>query len=136
MSARSVSIEDVEANVLYMMSQAMDLILRDADRRMRGRGGEFKREKKQLFRRYSDAVRTACVISERLGDDVIASACGKGFRDFDLWREESNELARLILLFADKSSEDGASDAIFGYLQSFKGAGIIDNDTLDKFRLK
>jgi len=134
-----VKVEDVEANVLYMMSQAMDLILRDADRRMQRRAqemglrGGFKHEKKQLFRRYVDAVRTACIISEQLGDDVIATTAKRGYKDFPLWQEESNELARLVLLYADKSSEEGATESIFGYLNSFHGAGVIDDSVLKKF---
>lgn len=136
MEKAEVSVEDVMANSLYMMSQAMDLILREADRQMRKREGEFKREKKQLFNRYCRAIREACIISEQLGDDVIVSTEKGHFKDFNLWQDESNELARLILLYADKSSEEGATESIFGYLNSFRGAGIINEQTLKPFYLK
>lgn len=134
--SEKVSVESVEANALYMMSQAMDLILKDADRRMRAKRGEFRYEKKYLFNRYAKAVREACILSEQLGEDIILSASAKDFKEFDTWQEESNELARLMLLYADKSSEDGATESIFGYLNSFKGAGIITEDVLKRFHLQ
>lgn len=137
-----VTTGDVEVNCLFMMSQAMDLILRDVDSRMRqmaakeGKSGGFRHEKKMLFRKYAEAVRAACVMSEMLNADIVALEEKKGFRDYDLWLRESNELARLILLYADKSSEDGATEAIFGYLNSFKGAGVVSEDDLRRFFLK
>ena len=136
---KKVSIEDVEVNTIYMMSQAMDLILRDVDRRMKMRAAEkgfeggMKHEKKQLFKRYQQAVNAACILSEQLGEDVIESTAKKNYRDFPLWQDEYNELARLVLLYADKSSEDGAAEAIFGHLHSFRGAQIIDDSVLAKF---
>ena len=134
--SEKIDVESVEANPLYMMSQAMDLILKDADRRMRAKRGEFRHEKKYLFNRYAKAVKEACVLSEQLGEDIITSAATKDFKEFDTWQEESNELARLMLLYADKSSEEGATEAIFGYLNSFRGAGIITEDVLKRFYLK
>ena len=61
-SKRPVTFEDVETNVLFMMSLAMDLILRDIDRKIRfeayrlGTTGGFKYEKKMLFKRFTQAA--------------------------------------------------------------------------------
>ena len=136
MSDNKITVQSVETNVLYMGVMALDLILRDTERRMRAIGGEFKYEKKMAFNRFIKSVKEACLMAERLQDDVVASTAGSSYKDYDVWLGEANELARLILLYADKSSEDGATEAIFGYLNSFKGAGVVSEDDLRRFFLK
>lgn len=131
-----ITVQSVETNVLYMGVMALDLILRDAERRMKAAGGEFKYEKKMVFNRFFKAVKEACLMAERLQDDVVDSMAKSSYKDYDVWLGEANELARLILLYADKSSEDGATEAIFGYLNSFKGAGVVSEDDLRRFFLK
>lgn len=139
---RPVTFEDVETNVLFMMSLAKDLMLRDLDRKIQfeaykqGKVGGFKYEKKMLFKRFTQAVKTACILAEQLGDDVIASTEKSNYKDLNIWQAESNELARLVLLYADKSSEEGATESIFNYLGSFKGAGIITEEKLKPFYLR
>ena len=139
---RPVTFEDVETNVLFMMSLAMDLMLRDLDRKMQfeayklGKVGGFKYEKKMQFKRFIQAVKTACILAEQLGDDVIASTEKSNYKDLNIWQAESNELARLVLLYADKSSEEGATEAIFDLLESFEGAGIITEEKLKPFYLQ
>ena len=139
---RQVTFENVETNVLFMMSLAMDLMLRDLDRKMKfeayklGTTGGFKFEKKMQFKRFTEAVRTACYYAEQLGNDVIVSTEKSNYKDLNIWQAESNELARLVLLYADKSSEEGATESIFNYLESFKGAGIITEEKLKPFYLK
>lgn len=131
-----VTAASVEINTLYMGVLALDLILRDAERRMRAQGGEFKHEKKQCFNRFFKAVKEATIMAEMLGDDVIASTAKSHYKDYNIWQAEANELARLMLTFADKATEEGASEAILGYIHSFKGAGIITDEVLERFYLQ
>lgn len=131
-----ITVQSVETNVLYMGVMALDLILRDAERRMKAAGGEFKYEKKMVFNRFFKAVKEACLMAERLQDDVVDSTAKSSYKDYDVWLGEANELARLILTYADKSSEDGAAEAVFDRLDSFKGAGVVSEDDLRRFFLK
>lgn len=131
-----ITVQSVETNVLYMGVMALDLILQDAERRMRAAGGEFKYEKKMAFNRFFKAVKEARMMSERLQDDVVASTEKSSYRDYDVWLGEANELARLILLFADKSTVEGNSDAVFDRLDSLEGEGIITDDVLQRFYLQ
>ncbi len=131
-----VTVQSVETNVLYMGVMALDLILQDAERRMRAAGGEFKYEKKMAFNRFFKAVKEARMMSERLQDDVVASTEKSSYRDYDIWLGEANELARLILLFADKATVEGNSDAVFDRLDSLQGEGIITDDVLQRFYLR
>ena len=131
-----ISVQSVEVNVLYMGVMALDLILRDAERRMKTQGGEFKREKKMAFGKFFRAVGEAKRMADLLQDDVVRETERSNYKDYDIWLGEANELARLILLFADKSTVDHNSDAVFDRLESLDGEGIITEDVLQRFYLQ
>lgn len=124
---------EFETNVLYMMSIAMDLILRDCERIT---PGGWKREKKQIFTRYIETIKRAYFLQEQLMQDIYAVDEKKNFRNVPVWQEEANELARLILLYADRSSDVDAVEKIHAFLRSIPGEGICDEKLLDRFYLK
>ena len=126
----------VLVNTLYMCSLAMDLMLRESERRLRREGAIFRREKKQLFNRFMKAVNTACILQEDLTQDIYREDAKYGFRNVQVWQDEANELARLVLLYADKSADQEVCDKIHAYIRSFPGDGIVDEKMLDCFRLK
>jgi len=132
----SINQAGVETNVLYMMSLAMDLILRDNEWRMSKQREAFKKEKKQLFTRYAQAVRNACYLQDQLAQDIYDVDEKNNWKNIPLWQEEANELARLILLYADRSSCQEVVDEIFRHIRSLPGEGIVDEKMLDAFRLK
>ena len=53
-----------------------------------------------------------------------------------VWQEEANELARLILLYADRSANQDVVDAIFKFIREQPGEGIVDEELLKNFYLK
>lgn len=134
---RKPRVQDVEMNVLYMMSQAMDKLLMDADKRGILRNDvRVVREKKMLYRRLTSCISGAFRAIGEMNDDI--EFCAKDdYTKLDLWAEESNELCRLVLLFADKCGKNvDNANAVFKFLRSLDGEGIITEDDLDKFRLK
>lgn len=132
----SINQAGVETNVLYMMSLTMDLILRNNEWLMRKHLESFKREKKQLFTRYAKAVRDACFLQEQLTQDIFDCDAVHDFRNVQVWQEEANELARLILLYADRSANQDVVDAIFKFIREQPGEGIVDEELLKNFYLK
>lgn len=132
----SINQAGVETNALYMMSLAMDLILRNNEWLMRKHLESFKREKKQLFTRYAKTVRDACFLQEQLTQDIFDCDAVHDFRNVQVWQEEANELARLILLYADRSANQDVVDAIFKFIREQPGEGIVDEELLKNFYLK
>lgn len=126
----------VETNVLYMMSLAMDLILRNNEWLMSKQKEAFKREKKQLFNRYAKTVRDACYLQDQLTQDIFDCDAKNSFRNVQIWQEEANELARLMLLFADRSADQDVVDKIFSFIREQPGEGIVDEKMLESFYLK
>lgn len=135
--SRNPRVQDVEINTLYMMSQAMDKILMDAERRgLVPPNLEVLREKKIQFRRLTSCVNGAFRAIADLNRDIEMSAIDD-YTQLDTWADESNELCRLILLFADKCSKNmDNSNAVFKFLRSLEGEGVVTEDVLDRFRLK
>ena len=126
----------LETNTIYMASLAMDLIIRDINWRLLKNRETFKREKKQIFNRFTKAVRDACVLQEMLTQDIYDADQEHGFKNVDIWLDEANELARLILLFADRSASVDAVNEIFSFIRSVPGEGIADEKLLESFYLK
>jgi len=126
----------VMTNALYLMSLAMDRIIRHSEWMMAKRGEAYKQEKKQIFNRYTKAVRTACILQDRLTQDIWEVEENYNYQNVDVWLDEANELARLILLFADKSVDTEVVDRIFKFIREQPGEGIVDEKLLESFYLK
>ena len=133
---RTLKQASLETNALYMLSLAMDLILRNNEWLMAKKREYFKHEKKQLFTRYTKSVRDACYLQDKLTQDIYDVDEANNFKNVDIWLEEANELARLILLFADRSANTDVVDAIFKHIRSLPGDGIVDEKMLESFYLK
>lgn len=142
--------EDVEVNVLFMLTQSFDLILRDIERRMAERAMreecrvvEFKREKKKQFREYLDSLRDIAArmkrsydLNERITQDIYDSSAEDNYKSLPIWQLESNELARLVLLYADKSASEENVNKIHSFIRSLPGEGIVTEDVLKNFYLR
>jgi len=126
----------LEVNALYMMSLAMDIIIRDCEWRMAKNREGWKREKKQLFTRFTRAVRDACVLQDQLTQDIWDIEDMHDYKNVDIWLQQANELARLVLLFADRSVDQDSVDRIMKYLREQPGEGIVDEKFLEAFYLK
>lgn len=125
-----------ETNVLYMMSLAMDLILRNNEWLMSRLRQSFRKDKKQLFTRYAKIVRDACYLQDLLTQDIFDADEKNNYKNIQIWQDEANELARLMLLFADRSADQNVVDGIFKFIRSTPGEGIVDEQLLSNFYLK
>lgn len=126
----------VETNCLYLMSLAMDRILRHNEWLMAKQKEHFRHDKKQLFTRYAKTVRDACVLQDMLTQDIWDVEESHNYKNVDTWLDQANELARLILLFADKSPDQEVCNSIFRFIREQPGEGIVDEKMLESFYLK
>lgn len=127
---------ELETSVLYIMSITMDLILRDCERRMARHSTIFRHEKKRKFTDYIQTVKRACLINDDLSQDIYKATEKTNFQDLDLWLSDGNDLARLVLLYGDRSSTVGVLDKLFELLQEAPGEGIVKEEFLKNFYLK
>ena len=133
---KELDIAGLEINTCYLMTQAIDTILRDCERRHANLGMPLKHEVKQKFSRWAEAVKKACILSEDLCQDIYKHEEKRNYKDVQIWQEQWNECARFNLMLADISRYVDYVNEVFGHLRSFKGDGIITEEVLKNFYLK
>ena len=136
MNEKALKQASFETNLIYMASIAMDLILRNNEWLMAKNREVFRKEKKQVFTRYTKAVRDACYLQDMLMQDIFEVDETNDFKNIQIWQEEANELARLILLFADRSVDQEVVDRIFKFIREQPADGIVDEQLLSNFYLR
>jgi hypothetical protein len=115
---------------------ATELMLRDVERRLQMEGARIQQKKKQNFTRFADHCKKALYFAEQLTQDIYDVDAEKNWKNIPVWQEESNELARLILLYADKSADVENVYKVFKTLRDIKGEGIITDEVLEPYYLK
>lgn len=136
MSKKKISQVDFLINTTYMCALTLELFLRDVDNRLRMEGATIHREKKQNFSRFIEHTKKALYFADRLFDDITEVDSENKWKNIPVWQEESNELARLILMYADKSADVENVFKVFKVLRDIKGEGILDEKMLDNYYLK
>lgn len=127
---------DVLINSSYLMMLSMELMLRDAERRLAAERATIQREKKQNFTRFLDFYKKALYYADKLTDNIYEVDSENKWRNIPVWQDESNELARLILLYADRSISTENVNKVFKCLRELPGEGIVTEEMLDFYRLK
>ena len=136
MNEKALKQASFETNLIYMASIAMDLILRNNEWLMAKNREVFRKEKKQVFTRYTKAVRDACYLQDLLMQDIFEVDSAHNYKNIQIWQEEAKELARLILLFADRSVDQEVVDKIFKFVREQPADGIVDEQLLSNFYLR
>ena len=129
--------EDLMINVLYILTQTFELIMRDFERRLRPTGIFFRHEKKQQFNRLMKSIKDIYTQFEILYQDIIISAEPHGWKELDYWASDANDLARMVLLWADKCGPyPDHMEQVFRLMKTYKGEGIITDEVLEHFHMK
>ena len=123
----SEQVERVEINVTYVIALALSMLINDIEKSLLSRRVRYKQDRK---RRFNNIISSIKEIKRNL--DIIDYIDA-----YQYYQEDAAELARLVLLFADRQGHnpDNANE-VFRLLRSQTGEGIIDEETLKRFYLK
>lgn len=129
---------DFLTNTAYLVALALDLLVRESEKTLNrltpAQGWKF--EKKQMFTRFTDYVKKACLINEDIFKDVCDVEAKNKYKYLDVWQEEANELARFILMIGDRTSDIDTIQEIHAFIRSLPGDGNATEDLLNKFYMK
>lgn len=133
----SEQVERVEINVTYVIALALSMLINDIEKSLLSRKVRYKQDRK---RRFNNIISSIKEIKRNLDiiDYIDFAEDLEGHYDaYQYYQEDAAELARLVLLFADRQGHnpDNANE-VFRLLRSQKGEGIIDEETLKRFYLK
>lgn len=133
----SEQVERVEINVTYVIALALSMLINDIEKSLLSRRVRYKQDRK---RRFNNIISSIKEIKRNLDiiDYIDFAEDLEGHYDaYQYYQEDAAELARLVLLFADRQGHDpDNANEVFRLLRSQKGEGIIDEETLKRFYLK
>ena len=133
----SEQVERVEINVTYVIALALSMLINDIEKSLLSRRVRYKQDRK---RRFNNIISSIKEIKRNLDiiDYIDFAEDLEGHYDaYQYYQEDAAELARLVLLFADRQGyHPDNANAVFRLLRSQTGEGIIDEETLKRFYLK
>ena len=126
---------DVLVNACFMTALSLELMLREIERRFNMENATFVKEKRQKFTRFLENTKRALFFAEELSQEIYTVDAKEKWKNIPVWQEESNELARLILLYSDRSADVDNVNKVFKLLRELPGANIITEELLERFYL-
>lgn len=126
-----------QVNLLYIMLQAVDILVEDIDMQLRLRlcGESFKHEQKQSFKRYTQKQREAAhwlhdVINI---DEAFWEANDKDSKRYSNSIADAHELLRACLLYMDRSHTEKGYYQIMRFLRNLPEGGVFPEKTISRF---
>lgn len=134
---RRHTVENLEINLVYILSMAIERIMNDIERRLAEKKSAYKMEKKMRLSNILKAIKTIKMNSDLIDQIDFGEGLVGNYDSYQYYQEDAYELARILLLFSDRHTNDvemGYKTAKF--LRSLEGAGIVTEDVLERFYLK
>ena len=123
-------------NTAYMCSLALDLMVRRCEE-MLPRDLKVDHEQKMALTQFTKCIQRAKTLSDQFLTQFIYDADEKhGYKNIQTWQEEANELARLLILYADRSANVDTVEKIHAFIRSLPGEGYSTEEMLSHFYLK
>lgn len=127
---------DVIINTAYMLVLTLELMVRDTERRLMAKKERLHKEKKLNLARFCESAKRALFYAEQLTEDIYTMDSKHNYSNIQTWQDESNELARLILLYSDRATDIDNVNKVFRLLCELPGENIVNDEMLDYYRLK
>lgn len=134
---RRHTVENLEINLVYILSMAIERIMNDIERRLAEKKSAYKMEKKMRLNNILKAIKTIKMNSDLIDQIDFGEGLVGNYDSYQYYQEDAYELARILLLFSDRHTKDvemGYKTAKF--LRSLEGEGIITEEVLERFYLK
>ena len=133
---RRHTVENLEINTVYILSLAIERIMNDIERRLLAQKCAFRMEKKMRINNILKAIKNIKMQSDLIDQIDFGEGLAGNYETYQSYQEDAYRLARIILLCADRDTDDPKNlFDVQKLLRSQKGAGIITEDVLKRFYL-
>ena len=127
--------EDVEINVMYLMSYSLWFLANDAQRRLEARNQTLHHRQKQAFNNMISALKRVKATHDIMFEDYV-TAWGDKVENYDGEQFNANLITRLLLLFYDRVlCNTDRENEVFKLLRSFPEEDITEK-VLEAFYMK
>lgn len=132
-----VDIVKVETNTVYIMALAFERILDDMETRFRKKGRAMRHEKKMRFSNIINSIAAVKRNVDIIDTEDFAQGLKKAPEHYQYYQEDAYDMARVILLLADRQSRDCTTvKQLEDFLAAKPGIDIVTQDVLDRFILR
>lgn len=130
------TVENLEINIMYIMALALERIANDVERRLNAQKFTFRHEKRMRFNNIIKAIKNMKMNCDLIDQIDFAEGLAGRYENYQSYQEDAYRLVRIILLCADRDTDDPSNlFEVQKLLRSQKGAGIITEDVLSRFYL-
>lgn len=115
---------------------AQDLMMQDLVRRMSEKGDGLRQRSKWNLNEMIKALKRASHFADELKEELYeADGNENKWHNVQTWQDEGNEVARLVLLWADREPYPEVCNEIFKFIRSTQCDGIVDEEMLKRYYL-
>lgn len=133
---RRYTVENLEINTVYILSLAIERIMDDIERRLHAQKYAFRQEKKMRINNILKAIKNIKMQSDLIDQIDFGEGLAGNYGAYQSYQEDAYRLARILLLCADRDTDDPTNlFEVQKLLRSQKGAGIVTEDVLNRFYL-
>lgn len=136
-----------QVKTALLMCNSIDVILRNADRRMRATYNKYGLNVKPSggdiltgMANYCRQVRNACYAFEKdIEPHIVRSTYDSyGVDSYDWFRASANEVAQLVLKTTDRCNGQNNDnlEKVFAFLDSLPSQGLFSDEDIKRFTLK
>lgn len=127
-------------HLAYLVSMVVDLFVMDIDRRLRDVNKRYglRREVKMRMSGYVKKIKECATYFENfIEPTIIENGKDNQWQDYELCRMFSNELARVVMLYYEKTVSKDNSDKIIDFMLSIPDErNAFKVEDINRFNLK
>ena len=132
---RQPQVEDIMINTTFVMADAIDILLRNAEKRMFKNNATLSQKYKMMHNNLLRCLRDTRLALERYNkfcDDYLT------WQDRDNQRRDSNFICRIMLLIADRTAggDTLVEKQIEDFITSLQDKGKVSEDIIKEFVLR
>ena len=140
MKTREFDVEGLLVNMAYTAAFASERLILVLEKYLNAKGERLRHDKKYNFGMLKKSLQAAKRYYDMAFDnDLIRAVSDSGeMKDYDRGHEDANEIARLLLLYADRCGYNQKNyEELFKTLRAMPdGLGKITEDVLKDFYMK
>lgn len=127
--------ENILTDSIFLMAFAQDLMIQDLIQRLNANGDGLRQRSKYNLNQFISCLKKASHFADELREELFEADAEHKWKNIQLWQDESNELARLVLLWQDREIFPEVCNDIFKHIRSTKCEGVVDEAMLKQYYL-
>lgn len=127
--------EDILTDSLFLTAFAQDLMIADLIRRLGAKGDGLRHRSKNNLNQMIRHLKAASHFADELREELFEADAENNWKNIQVWQDEANELARLVLLWQDREQKPDVCNDIFKYIRSTPCEGVVDEKMLEQYYL-